>query len=67
MQDTQVRFLGWEDPLEKEVAIRSSVLAWEIPRTEVPGGLRVARVGHDLATKPPPPLTLLSHTVLFPF
>ena len=34
MQETQVRFLGWEDPLEKEMATRSSILAWEIPWTE---------------------------------
>ena len=40
VQETRVRFLGWEDPLEKEVAIHSSVLAWEIPWTEEPGGLQ---------------------------
>ena len=34
MQETQVRTLGWEDPLEKRMAIRSSILAWRIPRTE---------------------------------
>ena len=34
MQETQVRFLGWEDPLEKEMAAHSSILAWEIPWTE---------------------------------
>ena len=56
MQETQVRFLGREDPLEKEVATHSSFLAWRIPwggawRAIVHG---VARVGHDLATKPPP-------------
>ena len=42
MQETQemwVQFLGWEDPLEKEKAIHSSILAWEIPWTEEPGGL----------------------------
>ena len=39
MQETQVRFLGQEDPLEKEKAIHSSILAWKIPWTEVPGGL----------------------------
>ena len=50
VQETRVRFLGWEDPLEKEVAIHSSVLAWEIPWTEEPGGLQPMgsqRVGHD--------------------
>ena len=39
MQETWVRFLGWEDPLEKEMAIHSSILAWKIPWTEEPGGL----------------------------
>ena len=39
MQGTQVRFLGWEDPLEKEMATHSSILAWRIPWTEEPGGL----------------------------
>ena len=34
MQETQVRFLGWEEPLEKEMAIHSSTLAWKIPWTE---------------------------------
>ena len=38
MQETQVQFLGWEDPLEKEMATYSSILAWEIPCTEEPGG-----------------------------
>ena len=37
--ETWVRFLGWEDPLEKEMATHSSVLAWRIPWTEEPGGL----------------------------
>ena len=39
-QKTQVRFVGQEDPMEKEMAIHSSVLAWEIPWTEEPGGLQ---------------------------
>jgi len=39
MQETWVRSLGGEDPLEKEMATHSSILAWRIPRTEVPGGL----------------------------
>ena len=38
-QETQVQSLDWEDPLEKETAASSSILAWGIPRTEVPGGL----------------------------
>ena len=53
-QETQVRFLGWEDPLEKEIATHSSVLAWDIPWTEEPGGLQstgLQRAGHDLVTK----------------
>ena len=40
MQETRVRSLGWEDPLEKEIATHSSILAWRIPRTEVPGRLQ---------------------------
>jgi len=39
MQETQVRSLGREDPLEKGMAVHSSILAWRIPRTEEPGGL----------------------------
>ena len=40
MQQSWVRFLGWEDPLEKEMANCSSILAWRISRTEKPGGLQ---------------------------
>ena len=40
MQETQVQSLGREDPLEKGMATQSSVLAWEIPGTEKPGGLQ---------------------------
>ena len=40
MQKTRVRSLGWEDPLEKEVATNLSILAWRIPQTEEPGGLQ---------------------------
>ena len=40
MQETQVRSLGWEDPLEKEMAAHSSILAWKIPWTEEPGRLQ---------------------------
>ena len=40
MQKTRVRSLGWEDPLEEEMATHSSVLAWKIPWTEEPGGLQ---------------------------
>ena len=54
MQATQVRFLGLKDPLEMEITAHSSILAWRIPWTEEPGRLQfmIARVGHDLATKP---------------
>ena len=41
MQEMQVQSLGWEDPLEKEMATHSSILAWEIPWTEKPGGATV--------------------------
>ena len=49
MRETRVRSLGREDPLEKEMAIRSSTLAWKIPWTEEPGRLQSMgsqRVGH---------------------
>ena len=45
-----VRFLGQEDPLEKEIATRSSILVWKIPWTEEPGGLQSKgsqKIGHD--------------------
>ena len=45
-----VQSLGWEDPLAKEMATHSSILAWKILRTEEPGGLQsmgFQRVGHD--------------------
>ena len=50
MQDTRVRSLGWEDPLEKEMATHSSILAWRIPWTEESGGLQSTgsqRVGRN--------------------
>ena len=50
MRETRVRFLGREDPLEKEMATHSSTLAWRIPWTEEPGRLQFMgwqRVGHD--------------------
>ena len=40
VQERWVRSVGWEDPLEKEMATYSSILAWEIPWTEEPGGLQ---------------------------
>ena len=50
VQETWVRSLGWEDPLEKGMATHSSTLAWKIPRTEEPCRLQSMgsqRVGHD--------------------
>ena len=50
LQETWVRSLGWEDPLEKGMATHSSILAWRIPGTGEPGGLPSMgshRVGHD--------------------
>ena len=49
-QETRVQSLSWEDPLEKEMATHSSILAWRIPGTEEPSGLPSMgshRVGHD--------------------
>ena len=40
MQEMQDRSLSWEEPLEKSMATHSNILAWEIPRTEEPGGLQ---------------------------
>ena len=54
MQETRIQFLDLEDPLEEEMATHSSIVAWEIPWIEEPGGLESMRlqiVGHDLATK----------------
>ena len=53
MRETRVRSLGGEDPLEKEMAIHSSTIAWKIPWTEEPGRVQSMgsqRVGHDCAT-----------------
>ena len=50
MQETWVRSLSWDDPLEKEMATHFSILAWRIPWTEEPGGLpsiALQRVGHN--------------------
>ena len=47
MQETWIRSLGWEDPLEKEMATHSSILAWRIPWTEEPGGLTVHGVANS--------------------
>ena len=50
-QKMQVGSLGQKDPLEKETATHFSILAWEIPWTEEPGGLHFKRVRHDLVTE----------------
>ena len=50
MQETCVPSLGWEDPLEKKIAIHASILVWSTPWTEEPGGLQsigLQRVVHD--------------------
>ena len=50
MQETQVSSLGWEDPLEKGMAIHFTILAWKVPWTEEPGGLQSVgskRVRHN--------------------
>ena len=50
MQETQAQYLGWGNPLEKDMATHSSTLAWRIPRTEEPGGLPskgLQRVRHN--------------------
>ena len=50
MQETQVQYLGWEDPLEEGMATHSSIPAWRIPWTEEPGGLQymeLQRARHD--------------------
>ena len=60
VQETQVRSLGWEDPLEKEMATHSSILAWKISWTEEPGRLQsmgLQRIEHDWSN--------LAHTVNF--
>ena len=54
MQELHVLSLGWDDPLEKETAAHSSILAWEVPWTEEPGRLQSMgsqSVGHDGVTK----------------
>ena len=56
MQVTRVRCLGWEDPLQKEMATHSNILAWEIPWTEEPGKLQ------SMARKEPDMTGQLTHT-----
>ena len=57
--------MGEEDPLEKEMRTHSSILAWKIPWTEEPDGLQstgLQRVGQDLVTKPPQPVSHCQET-----
>ena len=64
MQETWIRFLGQEDPLEKEVEIHSSILAWEIPWTEETVRLQSMgsqKVGHDLVTKQQQCICIFTH------
>ena len=66
MEEVRVPSLRREDPLEKEMATHSSILAWETPQTGEPGGLQSMgsqRVGHDLVTKQQPASTA---TVILP-
>ena len=70
MQETQVRSLDWEDPLEKEMATHSTILAWEIPWTEMPGmlyipwGQRASDVIEN-TYKHTPPLLLIFLYIIF--
>ena len=67
MQETWVRSLGWEDPLEKGKATYSSILAWRIPWTEEPGRLQSMgsqRVGHNSRTFTTLPLKMYSFSKL---
>ena len=48
MQEMQVQFLGWEDPLKRGIVIHSSILAWRIPWTEEPGRLQSIGVGNGV-------------------
>ena len=51
LQETQVRSLGWEDPLEEEMAIHLSSLTWKTPLTEEPGGLQSAHGVTNIQTR----------------
>ena len=62
MQENWVQSLGWEDPLEKDMATHTSILAWRIPWTEEPGRLQSMerqRIGHDSASNMYDPATTL--------
>ena len=64
-QDTRVQSLGWEDPLEKEMATHSSILAWRISWSEEPGGLQsMGRKESDVAERLTHGVTLVEHGIL---
>ena len=68
MQETWVQPLGWEDPLEKEMAIHSSILAWRIPWTEEPGGLQsTGSQESDTTERLPTTTTMLCYHSVLPF
>ena len=67
MQETQVQSLGWEDPLEKEMATHSSILAWRIPWMGKPGGLQSMGLKKELdMTERPDNNRLMCHTSIHP-
>ena len=64
-QDTRVQSLGWEDPLEKEMATHSSILAWRISWSEEPGGLQsMGCKESDVAERLTHGVTLVEHGIL---
>ena len=66
MQETRVQSPGWEVPLEKGIAIHSSILAWGIPWTEKPGGLQSLgsqRVRHYCATNTHTHFKYIAHSI----
>ena len=68
MQEMQVQSLVWEDPLEKEMATHFSILAWEIPWTEGPGGLQSIgsqKVRHNLVSEQQQQQHGLKHLIYF--
>ena len=65
IQETQVQSLGQEDPLEKEMATHSSILAWRAPWTEKPGGLQSTGSQESDMTKPPTTTGIFKDLFLF--
>ena len=65
MQETWVQSLGQEDPLEKETATHSGILAWEIPWTVAPGGLQSMGLSElDIVAKLPPPPIIIAMLII---